>query len=205
MSETEVAVATSSNVEIKIEPKDPESDEEVEEKPIPSILDSISKEQIANFQPYYERYFEKRYCTKFSTENVNLDTCVRVHTNKICVIFLSEKHSILKKHQRIKSLNFQVSPKVNRLKNSMSGKGKRGAQLLQPESILCFIETEDGEKYPVHSGIYGKLLEINDRLSENPNLLVDDLNEGFLAVILPDLRRHEENIRSLRIKHEYYT
>ncbi|KYB28597.1 protein Abitram [Tribolium castaneum] len=203
MAETEVA--TGSSVEVKTEPKSPESDEEVDEKPIPSILDSISKEQIANFQPYYERYFEKKYCTKFTTENVNLDTCVRVHTNKVCVISLSEKHSIIKKHQRIKNLNFQVSLKVNRLKNNMSGKGKRGAQLLQPESVLCFIETEDGEKYPVHAGIYGKLLEINDRLSENPNLLVDDLNEGFLAVILPDLRRLEENIKSLVVKEEYNT
>lgn len=185
---------------IKTEPEDHHGE------PVPSILDSISQEEITNFRPYYERYFEKKYCSKFSTEDVNLDTCIKVHSNKVCVVFLSEKHSIVKNKQRIKNLNFQVTPKVNRLKNPMSGKGKRGAQLLQPDSVLCFMETCEGTVYPVHAGIYGKLLEINERLtSEDPNLLVDDLNEGFLAVILPDVRRQEENMKFLLVRDEHYT
>ncbi|RZB39289.1 GCV H domain containing protein [Asbolus verrucosus] len=85
----------------------------------------------------------------------------------------------------------------------MSGKGKRGAQLLTPQSILCYMETQDNTQYPIYSGIYGKLLEINDRILENPNLILDDLNEGFLAIILPDMRRHEENMQSLTPAAEY--
>ncbi|KAJ3663169.1 hypothetical protein Zmor_007475 [Zophobas morio] len=177
-------------------------DEDIE---IPSILDSITQQQIDEFRPFHERYFEKKYCTRFTTDTVNLDTCVRIHTNKISLIYLSEKHSVIQNQQRLQSIDFQVSKKVNRLKNAMFGKGKRGAQLLQPDSILCHLETVDGARYPVHACVYGKLLEINSRVIKEPNFLLDDLNEGFLAIILPDLRRHEENVKSLKSVEEYNT
>lgn len=80
----------------------------------------------------------------------------------------------------------------------MSGKGKRGAQFLAPDSILCVVETEDGESYPVHAGINGKLLEINSQLVDNPSLIVDDnLSCGFVAIMLCDLRRFKDNMLAL--------
>lgn len=135
---------------------------------------------------------------------MNLDTCIRVHTNKLCLVFLSPKHSLVVGNQQIKKINFQVSKKVNRYNNAIKGKGKKGAQFLQPESLLCFVETVDGDSYPVKAGVHGKLLEINANIPQNYNLIKDDLNEGFIAVILPDKNRFDQDMSKLINKDDYF-
>lgn len=43
----------------------------------------------------------------------------------------------------------------------MSGKGKRGAQLMGLESPVCIITCSDGSKYTILAGIQGKLVEVS--------------------------------------------
>lgn len=68
---------------------------------------------------------------------------------RICVITLAPSHPLLKCEQ-ITDVNYQVSAKVNRLENKVSGKGKKGAQHLQPESIICVVTCSTGAKYTLY-------------------------------------------------------
>lgn len=73
-----------------------------------------------------------------------------VHLNcRICVITIAPSHPLLRCEQ-ITNVNFQVSTKVNRLDNKVSGKGKKGAQHLQPDSLLCEVTCSSGTKYSLY-------------------------------------------------------
>ncbi|XP_071520907.1 protein Abitram-like isoform X2 [Panulirus ornatus] len=92
----------------------------------------------------------------------------------------------------LKCLKAEISYDVgrfNRLENQVSGKGKRGAQQLGPQSPICIITCSDSTKYTVLAGIHGKLVEVNERLVSHPHLLSESPNaEGYLALVLPPLR-----------------
>lgn len=50
--------------------------------------------------------------------------------------------------------------KFNRLDNQVSGKGKRGAQMMGPQSPVCIITCADGSQHAVLAGVHGKLVEV---------------------------------------------
>lgn len=115
-------------------------------------------------------------------------TCVMVHTNKLCLITLSHHHPVLARKKKITKISYDVG-RFNRLENQVSGKGKRGAQQLGPQSPICIITCSDSTKYTVLAGIHGKLVEVNERLVSHPHLLSESPNaEGYLALVLPPLR-----------------
>ena len=62
---------------------------------------------------------------------------------------VAPRHPILSNGEVVK-VDFQVSKKVNRLDNKVSGKGKRGAQQLLPSSPLCDVTCSTGEKYTLY-------------------------------------------------------
>lgn len=145
---------------------------------------------------YFTRIFKTDIMGKFCE-----DQCVLQHSNKICVITVAPSHPLLQCKQIVK-VNFQVSTKVNRLDNKVSGKGKKGAQHLQPESLICEVTSSDGSKYSLYSCIRGKLVEVNEKLVTNPQLLLEKpQTEGYLAVVLPKLT---ENILNGLLTKEHY-
>ncbi|XP_044730044.1 protein Abitram [Chrysoperla carnea] len=150
-----------------------------------SIENSI--ELLNEYPSVVERYFTLRYCTKVGEQDIE-HHCVMFHSNRICLISLADEHPIIKHQKSIKSIDCQVSTKVNRLDNKVSGKGKKGGQHLEPNSILCKIECEDGSVYNIYSCIKGKLVEINDNLSTDSSLLLTKpKSDGFIAIVLPQL------------------
>ena len=80
---------------------------------------------------------------------------------RICVITVAPSHPLLQCKQIVK-VNFQVSTKVNRLDNKVSGKGKKGAQHLQPESLICEVTSSDGSKYSLYR--YERFFVYNEKL-----------------------------------------
>lgn len=161
------------------------------EKCIPAIyeIEDIDK-CIAEYPPYYERSFTKRYCVQFNKENEHLDTCISLYSSKLCMVFLAKGHSIVKEGKTIKQFHFQVG-KEDRLTNITGGKYKKKAQRLQKDTVICFVETTDGIKYPIFSGIKGRLIDINPIVVKNPNILIEKHNTtGYIALI------HPENFRS---------
>ncbi|KAB0802890.1 hypothetical protein PPYR_05076 [Photinus pyralis] len=170
----------------------------------PDIIDSIDLNSVNAFLPVSDRYYKHKYCIKFSTKEQNLDQRVSFHTNRICMISLAENHPVMKNNKKVAKINCTIDEKINRLLNSTSGKGKRGAQKLMENSILCYIECEDGDVYPVYSCVQGKLLEINENLISNPNLLVTNpVDKGYIALVLPMLNVYESMKNSMLDADEY--
>ena len=77
------------------------------------------------------------------------------------MITVAPSHPLLQCKQIVK-VNFQVSTKVNRLDNKVSGKGKKGAQHLQPESLICEVTSSDGSKYSLYR--YKRFFVYNEKL-----------------------------------------
>lgn len=150
-----------------------------------------------------ERYYTPRYRVDY--EKKGSDFCILFHSNRICVLTLALTHSLLTEHKQISKIDFQVA-NIDRLNNTVSGKGKRGAQLLSPTTILFHINCTDGSKYPVYSCVSGKLVEVNERLKDNPNLIVEKpLDQGYLAVVLPSIpasARYKEELLTPEQYHE---
>ena len=66
------------------------------------------------------------------------------------------------------------------------GKKKRGAKLLMANSGVARVTTDDGTSWTARACAKGRLLEVNERLIDEPGLAsTDPLNEGFLCVVQP--------------------
>jgi hypothetical protein len=166
-----------------------------------SIEDSI--EELNVFQSVTQRYYTPRFCVDGGGKPGE-DHCVLFHSNRICLITLALSHPILRERKEIRKFDFQVSNNVDRLKNRVSGKGKHGAQLLQPHSPLCYIECEDSSKYTVQSCVKGKLVEMNDALIENPKLLIEKPDaEGYIAILIPSISNSNQQREELLTREEY--
>ncbi|CAB3995923.1 Simiate [Paramuricea clavata] len=158
--------------------------------------------KISKYRSVLERYYKKFY--KININDVPFaDQCVLQHSNKICVVTVAPRHPILSKGEVVK-VDFQVSKKVNRLDNKVSGKGKRGAQHLLPSSPLCDVTCSTGEKYTLYSCIKGKLVEVNQFLETNPGLLnKKPMTDGYIAVVLPKLHEVDEALSELMTEADY--
>jgi hypothetical protein len=161
---------------------------------VPRIEDETSAWER---RPYLERYFTKRFLVEGDGGIYSLLS----HSNKIIILTLAPSHPILSKNYKVIFVNYQVTPKLNRLDNKVSGKGKHGGQFLSESSIICEIKCEDETSgatmmYKVRAGIVGKLLEVNEGLVQNPSLLKNP-NRGFLAVVCPRLSDLSQKLQKL--------
>lgn len=166
----------------------------------PSIEESV---EITEHVPpsVIQRYFESRYATNVN-DKPNQDYSVLIHSNNLCIMSLAPSHILIGKI--IDKIDFKVSESTDRLSNVMSGKGKRGAQIVQAGSTLCKVHCSDGEEHKILSAIPGKLVEINCKLAENPNIMLsqpDDL--GFIAIVIPQKQRFEKIRDGLLTKEQY--
>ena len=105
------------------------------------------------------------------------------------VIGITKSHAIFKlKNIKIISLKFKHDINVK-------GKKKQGSVSVRPNSVICEIfyenvekekkeEIEEPLKFNVFACIKGKIIEINTKLEENPNLLFENPEtNGFFAII----------------------
>lgn len=127
-----------------------------------------------------DRYFTKLYPRDYP------DLCLLLHSNGIVLVTLSENHQLIKcRSTVITSVDYQVTNKLNRQDNKVVGKGKRGAQVIMPESILCRIKSADGTEFRVRGCIKGKLVEMNERLVDSPEVLNQSgSNPAYIAILL---------------------
>lgn len=114
-----------------------------------------------------------------------------LHKNKsVTMVGLSAEHSIVKQGEKILKVEFAKAA----LSNEALGKRKRGALGLRTDTLLCHITTIDGETHRIDSQVNMDLVEINTRLENEPNLIVQDPEgAGFLCIGLiradPDMQK----------------
>ncbi|GFT91925.1 protein Abitram [Nephila pilipes] len=147
--------------------------------------------EICRIEPSYlsvtERYFKTRIIPAY-------DECVLTHSNRLCLITLAPTHPILKENIDVVSVNFGPVGQINRLSNKVSGKFKRGGQRLNEKSVLCSVKCSNDCEYTIYSCISGSLVEVNERLLDNPKLLKEKpWSEGFIGIILPPFNSSRKN------------
>lgn len=163
----------------------------------PAIEDSFEK--LDEYPSVVERYYSQYHVVpeKLPADEIH---SILVHSNKICLVTLSESHPVVRNKKTITKIDFKVSEKWDRSQSKVVGKSKKGAQFLLPHSQLCFIECSDESRYTVFSCMKGKLIEINQQLLNNPQLLVDKpLSHGFIAIVLPGLKDFDEQKMKLEL------
>lgn len=155
------------------------------------------------YPTFTERYFQPKYLID-AAHKESEDHCVLVHSNRICVITLAPSHPVIALKKPISNLNFKIAENTDRSKNTVQGKRKHGAQCLQPMSVLGVIECEDGSKFSVRSCVYGKLIEINEKLSQSPQLLQEKPNsDGYIAIVLPHITLNAKYENELLQEEDY--
>lgn len=165
------------------------------------ILDSI--DLSSEYQSVLERYYKPMYCVKLEGKDID-HHCLLFHSNRICLLTLPSSHPVIQQTKTLLRINYNVSGNVDRLKNKVSGKGKKGGQKLMPTSVVCQIECADGTKYKVRSCVKGKLIEMNQKLIDEPHeLLMDPKTTGHIAVILCDLSTVDASKENMLSQEDY--
>ncbi|XP_014477492.1 PREDICTED: protein Simiate [Dinoponera quadriceps] len=168
------------------------------------ISDMLDEVQYNGYFPTVtERYFTTYY--KMNVQSPGDDICIRIHSNRMCMFSLAPSHVIFTQGDRdITKVDFKISDKLDRALNKVSGKSKHGGQALQANSNICTVFCSDGQKYLIKCCMIGKLVEVNEILSEKPQLLRELPHKGgYLAIILPNIK-HLENLRTSLLTHEQY-
>jgi len=168
-----------------------DEDEKLSPQPVPSTPVNAAG---VHYPSVVERYYNTRYKINVQANRME-DICVLVHSNKLCVITVAPSHPLISKKKKIKSIDFQITGKLNRLENKVTGKRKKGGQWLIEESPLCRVICEDGSRYTLYSCIKGKLVEVNEQLLQNPNLLIEKpQTNGYIAIIQPKLEQSKTQL-----------
>lgn len=166
------------------------------------MLDEVELDENGVFPSVTDRYLTPYY--QLDVVNPGDDICIRVHTNRICMISLAPSHSIFVKNKTIESINYKVSDKLDRLQNKVSGKAKHGAHPLQSNSNLCFIKCTDESVYPIKCCMIGKLIEVNEALTENFDLLKKEPHQGgYIAIVMPNLKHLDGMIEKMLNQKQY--
>ncbi|KAI4498805.1 hypothetical protein M0802_005980 [Mischocyttarus mexicanus] len=151
-----------------------------------------------------ERYFSTYY--KVDVQKPGDDMCIRIHSNRICLISLAPSHNVFQNDKKILKVDYKVSDKLDRMLNKVSGKSKHGAQPLQVNSNICTISCSDGQTYTIKCCIIGKLIEVNDVLLDYPETLKEPPHKGgYLALVLPNLKLLDKVKDTLLTLEEYKT
>jgi len=171
--------------------------------PDENISDMLDEVQYNDHLPTVtDRYFTPYY--KINVQSVGDDICIRIHSNRICMLSLAPSHVALTGNKEIQKVDFKISNKLDRSLNKVSGKGKHGAQPLQANSNICTISCTDGHTYVIKCCMIGKLIEVNEMLLENPQLLRQLPHKGgYLAIILPNIKLLESLKQSLLTEEQY--
>ncbi|KAK1324998.1 hypothetical protein QJS10_CPA01g00361 [Acorus calamus] len=112
------------------------------------------------------------------------DQYIYRHANGLCVVGLAPTHVAFAEEGGVKSVDFNVG-KSDRSEMKVTGKHKRNARVLEPNSALCKVITKDNS-YVVRCCVKGTLLEVNGRLIKQPELLNSSADrEGYIAIIMP--------------------
>ncbi|KAJ0256515.1 Actin-binding transcription modulator [Hirschfeldia incana] len=128
------------------------------------------------------------------------DQYIYRHANGLCVIGLAPTHIAFKDQGGITNIDFNVG-KSDRSVLKVSGKRKKNAMRSESNTALCKVSTAN-DSYIVRCCVKGSLLEVNERLINQPQLLNSSADrEGYIAIIMPtrpaDWTKNKESLITL--------
>jgi glycine cleavage system H lipoate-binding protein len=99
-------------------------------------------------------------------------------------------------NRKVVKIDFNVA-KQDRSKSVVKGKRKKGGIILKPEANLAQVTCDDGTEYMLKACVPGTLLEVNERLIQQPDLLMTkSASEAFVAIIMPG-NRDKDKVKEL--------
>lgn len=141
--------------------------------------------------------------------NVWLD--VMIVQNEICILTLPiscaailnsvvEDSSQSSSTNLIENIMFDV--KLNAQWKELSGRKKKDAAKVFVDSVLGYIKTKNDYYYILRTPIKGKLIEINEKLSQSKHsslVQTDPGGEGYIAIMLPstEIPSQEGKVRNI--------
>lgn len=159
----------------------------------------ITEENVENHLSVVDRFFTRYYYIKKGADQAPYK--VLFHSNRICLICLAPEHPALK--DGIATINFDIG-QMDRSKNTVKGKGKKGGMVLQADSTLALLTATSGEVYKVPSCVRSKLVEVNSEVSKYPEKLAAlPEGEGYFCIVLPKPEHCEEIKASLMTQEQY--
>jgi hypothetical protein len=130
------------------------------------------------------------FASSYDVQVLSSTIVVHGHANGLCIVCLNQVPA-----SNVKSIDYLVTAAPD---CSAAERRKRQATLLKkgiqsktaihgivlPTTILANLVLEDGTIQPIHAGVWGTIVELNDNMS--PELLRrDPLLDGYLAIIQP--------------------
>ncbi|KAJ2683540.1 hypothetical protein H4R19_006988, partial [Coemansia spiralis] len=117
---------------------------------------------------------------------------VRMAPNKLCIVGLANSHPVFDAAQREQAGGVVQVEFAQCVKDCViQGKRKKQALRVMPDTRLCTIRTATQE-YTVRAAVKGVLMEWNSRLEDDPQLLIRDPAQAFVAIIKPSGRTDSE-------------
>ncbi|XP_072392962.1 protein Abitram [Diabrotica undecimpunctata] len=165
-----------------------------------SILQSVKTNMDDNFKFFNEKQYVDKYFLIYNKKQQSEDVCLRIHTNKIMLLTVAKGNDILLLNKNIQEINFNIH-NSDRTRIKVVGKRKLGAKPIHPESIICQVKLE-GESFMrnIRAGVTGYIVEINQKVKEDPNLLISDpKGMGFVAILMLKGQRdqHDEILNNM--------
>ncbi|CAM8938351.1 unnamed protein product [Rhodiola kirilowii] len=155
-----------------------ETAEEELQRLIKPKLEDLPVEPPSSVEFNFARY----YAPDFIKEGH--DQYVYRHANGLCVIGLAPTHVAFKDEGGVIEVDFNVG-KSDRSSMKVTGKRKLNAQHFESNTALCKVNTK-AASYIVRCCVKGSLLEVNNRLSNQPELLnASAERDGYIAIIMP--------------------
>uniref|UniRef100_A0A182SKV5 Protein Abitram n=1 Tax=Anopheles maculatus TaxID=74869 RepID=A0A182SKV5_9DIPT len=160
---------------------------------VPSILHDF----IENQPPIVDRFYTKLYYVPPNKPDEPQQ--ILFHSNRICLVGLAKEHVAFTKG--IRSISFEIG-KFDRSENKVSGRKKSGGMILQADSTLALVTCVDDSVYKVRSCVQGKLVEVNERVVDEPDMMRVS-GEGYVAIVMPKIE-HCDALKERLLDEEAY-
>ena len=117
--------------------------------------------------PHYPTVTQRYYKTHTTSNH----QCLHMHSNGICVLGVAPTHPMLQPPAKIEAINYRTHDSKNVMESSVHGKRKAGAVFMTPRDMICTILLGDGSEVKLYACVRAKVIEINHRLIDRPELL----------------------------------